>query len=305
MHWNPLHLNQPNNPCNAEPALTLDGLGRFLCGKIVKWGERMKATDLSYLEFWGTSDTMGVPRVYCDCEVCEEARGGGLNQRLRSSVRLSLQGCNVLIDCGPDWKTQMEAAGLRQLEDVLITHAHIDHIGGLPEWYDALRWTGAVGRLYAPEEVLETIRRQYPWLSSKMRMQAVDQGLLLEGWRFTPFKVCHGKNGFAYAYHFSDGRQSWVYCSDAINLTEEQKNWMRGVDGLILGTSFVKEQAEMDTRSVYDMEEALQLIHELKPARTWFTHMSHDVDERKLQLPGGVTIARSLMRLELNSVGGE
>lgn len=247
---------------------------------------------------------MGVPRVYCECEVCKDARDGGINQRLRSSIRLSLRGRNVLIDCGPDWKAQMEAAGLRNIGDVLITHAHIDHIGGLPEWYDALRWTGTEGRLYAPAEVLVTIRRQYPWLEAKMRMQAINDGLQLEDWRFTPFKVCHGKNGFAYAYHFTDGAQRWVYCSDAIHLTDEQKNWMSKVDGLILGTSFVKEEAAMESRSVYDMEEALVLLEELRPARTWFTHMSHDVDERKLMLPEGVTVARSKMRIELKSAGG-
>lgn len=35
--------------------------------------------------FWGTGDSMGVPRVYCACQVCEEARKEGVNRRYRSS----------------------------------------------------------------------------------------------------------------------------------------------------------------------------------------------------------------------------
>lgn len=46
------------------------------------------------LVFLGTGDAMGVPRVYCNCENCMEARTGGMNARLRSSV---------LIDNGSDF----------------------------------------------------------------------------------------------------------------------------------------------------------------------------------------------------------
>ena len=96
------------------------------------------------ITFLGTSDSMGVPRVYCSCIICEEARTQGRNKRWRSSILLEISIAPekniILVDCGPDWLQQMELMGLKVLEHVLITHAHYDHIAGLPQWADACRW---------------------------------------------------------------------------------------------------------------------------------------------------------------------
>lgn len=241
----------------------------------------------------GTGDSMGVPRVYCACPVCAEARMTGRNRRLRSSVLLEAQGEELLIDCGPDWRLQMELLNKRTIGDILITHAHFDHIGGLPELADLCRWTGEKRRLYAPAEVLTIIRRQFPWIERALPMVEADGGIDVLGWQVIPFRVNHGKNGFAYAYRFEKGPLAWVYCPDSIALEEREKAFMGNLRLLILGTSFYKEAAEFHTRSVYDMLEAFALIEELKPEETWFTHMSHDIDlSRPPKLPAGVRLAQ-------------
>ncbi len=253
------------------------------------------------LTFLGTGDAMGVPRVYCDCLVCTEARDSGMNRRLRSSVLVEGEGEEFIIDCGPDWRFMMERLGKRKVREMLITHAHFDHIGGLPEWSDACRWLGEKGRLYAPAEVLEQIVRQYPWLPRQMEMTAVDDGVTLCGWAITCWKVNHGKNGFSYAYRFRKGDYHWVYNSDSINLSPGEKEPLHGLDLLVLGTSFVHETAPFETRSVYDMREAAELLAEVKPRQTIYTHMSHDVDLRKaLPLPEGVRVAKAGMTVGLH-----
>lgn len=256
------------------------------------------------LIFLGTSDSMGVPRIYCDCGVCTEARRSGINRRYRSSVLLRSDEGDLLVDCGPDWALQMERLGKREITQSLITHAHFDHIAGLPEWMDACRWTGKRGEVYAPTDVIATIRMQFPWLENHLTYHAIEQkGISFGGWSIEPHLMCHGKNGTSYAYRFMKNGIRWAYCPDAINLNEDQQAFLAQLDGLIIGTNFYKEEAEMSTRSVYDMVEALELIQKLKPKHVWFTHMGHGVDlNADYPLPSNVTLGRAGMTIDLSSL---
>ena len=234
-----------------------------------------------------------------------EARTGGSNRRFRSSALLSSSIGDLLIDCGPEWRTQMEHYEKRELTHVVITHAHFDHIAGLPEWADACRWQQTNGHVYAPADVLVTLRKMFPWLENQLVYHDCSNGWQWGEWHIQPWKVFHGKNGFSYAYRFdklgdTDNPYRFAYCSDAINLSSEQQTPLYGLDLLVLGTNFYKEDADVETRSVYDMIEALDLLDLVKPKLTLFTHMSHGVDIlRDYNLPEGVMPAQTGMRLEL------
>ncbi|EFM12101.1 beta-lactamase domain protein [Paenibacillus curdlanolyticus YK9] len=258
---------------------------------------------MTLLTFAGTGDSMGVPRVYCDCEVCQEARESGENRRYRSSLRIEDQtfGC-TWIDCGPDWGKQMEAAGQRFPDRILITHAHFDHIGGMVEWADACRWLGRRGMAYAPNEVIAEILNRFPWLGNQIDFHPLDDGITIGDWSVFAWKVCHGKNGYSYAFRFDQQctGKAWAYCSDAIALTEDQIKPLRGLDLLILGTSFYEEPFEFSTRSLYDVKEALTLVEDLRPVQTCFTHLSHDIDlRRSYGLPSQIRFARTGMQIEV------
>jgi phosphoribosyl 1,2-cyclic phosphate phosphodiesterase len=257
---------------------------------------------LDHVVFLGTGDSMGVPRVYCDCPVCSEARDTQENRRFRSSLMFNTSRGQLLIDCGPDWLSQMERLQQREIRHVLITHAHFDHVGGLPEWADACRWNDIKGNVYAPAEVLQTIRTQFPWLDKQLIYHEIEQEFDFLGWLIKPFKVCHGKNGFSYAYKFSKQQYNWVYCPDSIHLNDEEKAPLFSLDLLILGTSFYKEDADPKTRSVYDMVEALQLIDITQPKQAVFTHMSHGVDiQHPYELPAIVRLAMTDMKIRLQT----
>ena len=251
--------------------------------------------------FWGTGDSMGVPRVYCSCKVCEEARMEGTNKRLRSLVHLEdTEYGSMLIDCGPDWRVQMEAAGLKQIDRILITHSHFDHIAGIAEWADMCRWLKRKGDAYAMPDVISDIQSRFPWASSHINFHPIEGNLHFGGWVVACWKINHGKNGYAYAFRFDHpvSRRSWAYCSDSIALTEEQRQPLYGLDLLIFWTSFYKEPFPFETRSVYDVTEALELLVEWKPKRTLFTHLSHDIDlNHDYKLPSGAAFARAGLKV--------
>lgn len=258
------------------------------------------STNQWYCTFLGTGDSLGVPRVYCDCAVCEEARKTGSNRRLRSAVLVHQGDQQLMIDCGPDWGAQMESSGLRWIPDILITHAHYDHIAGLPAYADSCRWLQRRGHVHAPQEVLDLILRMFPWLTSMIDFTAIESQWQWCDWTITPGKVNHGRNGYSYAYRFERNALSnsfrWVYASDAINLNQEELKLFQHLNLLILGTSFYHEPYSYESRSVYDVVEALELIDQLQPEETVFTHMSHDIDVcRNYHLPEHVRLARTGM----------
>lgn len=256
------------------------------------------------ITFLGNGDSLGTPRVYCDCGVCMEARTTGVNVRLRPSVWLEEDGEEpLLVDCGPDWRKQMERLGVRQVKLGLLTHAHYDHIGGLVEWADACRWLDMTAELRAPAEVLGDVKGRFPWVGGRLKMTACDDGWNYGGWRVTTWRVNHGKNGFAYAYRFEkqDGSgRAWAYCPDSFDLSDAEKQPLRGLSLLVLGTSFYEEPYPRDTRSLYDVREGIQLAAEVGAERTVFTHQSHDIDLRKdYGLPEGVRFALEGMTVEV------
>jgi phosphoribosyl 1,2-cyclic phosphate phosphodiesterase len=244
---------------------------------------------------------MGTPRVYCECSVCMEARSSGTNIRLRSSLWLEEAGQEpIMLDCGPDWRAQMESLPVRHVSQALVTHAHFDHIGGLTEWADSCRWTDLMAKLFAPSEVLNEIKARFPWVQRQLHMQENDGGMGYGQWRITPWKVNHGKNGYAYAYLFENQATGikWAYCSDSIHLTEQQKAPLIGLTLLVLGTSYAEEPYPMDTRSVYDMKEGLQLAAEVNPQALLFTHLSHGIDmNTDYGLPAYARLAHTGMML--------
>ncbi|MDB4866205.1 MAG: fold metallo-hydrolase [Cohnella sp.] len=255
------------------------------------------------ITFLGQGDALGTPRVYCECAVCSEARTTGGNRRLRSSLWLEFEGAMpLLLDCGPDWREQMERIGVRAVDRGLMTHAHFDHIGGLVDWADACRWRQCYADLYAPLEVLEEIGQRLPWVGSRLKWRANDGGMNYGEWGIVPWKVNHGKNGYSYAYRFvhSATGRAWAYCSDSINLSEAEKAPLYGLELLVLGTSFAEEPYPMETRSVYDLKEGVQLAEEVGASNVLFTHLSHDIDVRRdYALPPHMRLAETGMKITI------
>lgn len=248
---------------------------------------------VTQLRFLGTSDSQGVPRWWCSCGVCTEAKTSRKNARTRPAAVIEGD-ARILIDAPPELRLQCAREGLTGFDAALITHAHNDHILGLGDVADWGRWTRARCPIYAPDEVLPQLRVRFPYLTVE-NYQARTPFLSVEasartfaGYTVKAVRVPHGFNGVSNAFLFERGGKRWGYMPDCLGLSDLEP-W-RGLELLVLGASFYHETAPLEGRSVYDVQEAAALVAELRPWRTVLTHLGHGVDCRK-PAPDGLRYA--------------
>ena len=114
------------------------------------------------LTFLGTGTSQGVPIIGCQCGAC---RSNDLkDKRFRSSAFIEYEGLSILVDAGPDFRSQMLAHDIRHLDAILLTHNHKDHTGGL----DDVRSLNYIDRrsaeIFCEKNVLDDLIREYPYV---------------------------------------------------------------------------------------------------------------------------------------------
>ena len=111
----------------------------------------------------GSGTSMGVPTIGCDCAVCHSS--DPRDRRTRPSVMLSYGGRNVLIDTTPDFREQALREKIIQLDAVLYTHTHADHILGIDD-LRPLTYLHKSGKmpLYATPHACEVLRNMFQYI---------------------------------------------------------------------------------------------------------------------------------------------
>ena len=251
------------------------------------------------IEFLGTGTSQGIPVVTCRCAVC---RSSDLrDKRLRTSALVRTEGRTILIDAGPDLREQMLRCEADKLDGVLLTHEHMDHIGGIDELRAFNFHQGRAMDLHADQRTQLAIRRMYHYAFSKDRYPGVpelelcdipDGTFHIAGIPILPIEVMHYMLPVL-GYRIGD----LTYITDAKTIAPEEKEKAMNSDVLVLNA--LRKDPHI---SHLNLDEALGLIAELRPARAYLTHISHLLGahaEVSAELPPNVHLAYDGLVVEL------
>jgi phosphoribosyl 1,2-cyclic phosphate phosphodiesterase len=252
------------------------------------------------IQFLGTGTSQGVPVITCDCEVCTSI--DPRDERLRSSLLISENGKNMVIDAGPDFRQQMLVSKVKKLDAVLLTHEHKDHIGGLD---DVRAFNFAQKRpmdVYAEERVLEAIKtKEFSYAFAEKKYPGVPRFELhaIENEKFTVagFEVLPIRGIHMHLPVFGFRIKNMAYITDMNKISEKEKEKLQNLDVLIINALRRKKHL-----SHFNLEEALDMINELNPQAAYLTHMSHYIGSyRNLlkELPEHIMPAYDRLSFEL------
>ena len=255
------------------------------------------------ITFLGTGTSIGVPVIGCDCKVCNS--DDPKNHRLRSSILLRTREVTLVVDTGPDFRQQCLREGIRDLDAVIFTHGHSDHVMGFD---DLRRFTVLEDEqilIFCNRETMRRLEKAYPYVfDGENRYRGylkVDANLIKGSFRVgdldvTPLPVSHGKVetlGFLFS---SRGERLFAYIPDAKELAGETRDLIRDLDLLIIDGLQPKPHW-----THLSIPEAIEIAQELEVAQTWLTHFSCLVDYSVIEpgLPDGIGLAWDGLKIVL------
>ena len=251
------------------------------------------------LKFLGSGTSQGIPVIACHCEVCNSLNPK--DRRFRSSALITTAAADkILIDCGPDFRLQMLENKEEQIDAVLLTHEHNDHVIGLDDLRPLIFKRKKNIDLYCQKRVGDEVRSRFPYAFSDVKypgapsfdLHEIDDTFSIFGTEIIPVEVMHSKIkilGFKF--------KKLAYITDASFISDQEKEKLKDLDHLILNCI----RREEVHPAHFILPQALELFEELKPKKLYLTHISHHLglhDVLEQELPDNVHLAYDGLELQ-------
>ena len=251
------------------------------------------------ITFLGTGTSQGIPVIGCDCDVCqsEDFR----DNRLRTSIMIEAKGKVFVIDTGPDFRQQMLRQKVHNIDGIIYTHEHRDHIAGLDDIRPINYMMQKPIEIYGEERVLEALKQMVPYAFHENKYPGVPDislnlinnlGFFIENVEFIPIRVYHYKLPVL-GFRIGD----FTYITDANYIAEKEKEKMVGTKYLVINALRKKKHI-----SHFNLTDALQIINELSPRKAYLIHMSHQMGLHKdinARLPENVKLAYDTLTIKV------
>ncbi len=187
----------------------------------------------------GSGTSSGVPVIGCQCPTC--LSGDSRDKRLRSSIMIECSGKHIIIDTSSDFRAQMLRHDVRNIDAILYTHHHFDHISGFDDIRALNYLTGEPMDCYATEQTIGHLQRVFSYAFNPVvppgggvpvtRVHIITPAneFIAAGIPVTPIPLKHGALD---VMGFRIG--NIAYCTDCNAIPEESFPLLRNLDILII-----------------------------------------------------------------------
>ena len=195
------------------------------------------------------------------------------NIRSRCSAWIQQDDFSLVIDVGPEFRRQSISAGITQVDAVLITHEHMDHVAGI----DDLRMYNYIQKdsipLYTTPSAIESIKSRFHYLfgagrypgSTRIQLHAINEPIQVGPFTITAIPAKHGELDII-GFKIND----LCYLTDVKEIPEESKSLLKDVQVIIL--SALRWEPEHPTH--LSIPDAVDLISELGIPEAYLIHMN-------------------------------
>lgn len=251
------------------------------------------------ITFLGTGTSQGIPVIICGCEVCQsdDAR----DKRLRVSVLLETGDKTIVIDSGPDFRYQMLRAKVKDLDAIVYTHEHKDHVAGLDDIRPFNYLLKKNIDIYATLRVQVALKKEFSYIFAEKVYPGVPQinmftvtgkPFSIGKTEFIPLDIMHYKLPIL-GYRIHD----FTYITDAKTISQASIDKIKGTKILVVNALQKEEHV-----SHFTLGEAISFAENIGAEMTYFTHMSHNLGKHadiEAELPANIRLAYDGLQIEL------
>ena len=243
------------------------------------------------ITFLGTGTSQGIPVISCGCAVCHS--DDFRDNRLRTSILMETGDRTIVIDSGPDFRYQMLRARVHDLDAIIYTHEHKDHIAGLDDIrpYNYLQHKDI--EVYATVRVQEALEKEFSYIFAAKKYPGIpqinihtitNQNFFIGETEIIPLDIMHYKLPIL-GFRIND----FTYITDAKTVPQHTIDKIRGTKVLVINALQIEEHI-----SHFTLDEAIAFAELIGAETTYFTHISHNLGKHadvEAVLPANIRLA--------------